>query len=205
MPAVSGPYVSGGGGSRLWPIVAFLLGMALIATLVAIAFALGYVRLPETGPAGTTSPRPTSAAAATPSRPPATPTRAATAPPTGSPSPGVTQAPTPGGIHVVRSGETLFSIGLLYGVPWQAIAEANGIENPDHIELGQQLMIPLPAAPTAGATVHYVQAGESISSIALLYGVSPTELADFNNIENWDLIFVGQALLIPGAGRTPSP
>ncbi|MFQ6058545.1 MAG: LysM peptidoglycan-binding domain-containing protein [Anaerolineae bacterium] len=44
--------------------------------------------------------------------------------------------------HVVRSGETLFSIGRRYGVsPW-AIARANGLRNPDLIYAGQVLYIP---------------------------------------------------------------
>lgn len=206
MPRVSGPYLSSGGGSRTWMIVALLLALALLATVIALAFALGFVRLPDGGPVAGASPSPTSVAVSTPSPSPATspsapPSVPATAAPTQAPSMG----PTPGGIHVVQSGETLFSIGLLYGVPWQLIAEANNIENPDHIELGQEIVIPVPAPPSAGAAVHYVQPGESIFSIAELYGVTPTELADANGIVDWDLIYVGQELVIPGVAPTASP
>ena len=43
--------------------------------------------------------------------------------------------------HVVRPGETLFSIGRLYGIsPWQ-IARTNGILNPNLIYIGQVLCI----------------------------------------------------------------
>ncbi len=44
--------------------------------------------------------------------------------------------------HTVRYGETLFSIGRLYGVNPYAIAEANGLSNPDWIYAGQVLYIP---------------------------------------------------------------
>jgi LysM repeat protein len=44
--------------------------------------------------------------------------------------------------HVVRPGETLFRIGLLYNLSWQAIAEANGITNPNLIIVGMVLIIP---------------------------------------------------------------
>ncbi|GAB3112743.1 hypothetical protein GCM10027160_15170 [Streptomyces calidiresistens] len=49
----------------------------------------------------------------------------------------------PGGrTHTVREGETLYSIGRRYGVPWQRIAEANGITSPYTIFVGQVLVIP---------------------------------------------------------------
>ena len=50
--------------------------------------------------------------------------------------------PACGPYHVVRYGETLFSIGRRYGVnPW-AIARANGLWNPNYIRAGQTLYIP---------------------------------------------------------------
>lgn len=45
-------------------------------------------------------------------------------------------------IHVVQPGETLYQIGLLYGLAWQAIAEYNDIANPDAIDVGQEIRIP---------------------------------------------------------------
>ena len=44
--------------------------------------------------------------------------------------------------HYVRYGETLSSIGRLYGVNAYAIARANGIANPNRIYAGQTLVIP---------------------------------------------------------------
>jgi len=46
------------------------------------------------------------------------------------------------GVHVVRRGETLYSIARRYGVSVQAIASANGIRNPSRIYTGQRLRIP---------------------------------------------------------------
>ena len=40
------------------------------------------------------------------------------------------------------SGDTLSAIGERYGVSYQAIAQANGIENPDLIYPGQVFTIP---------------------------------------------------------------
>lgn len=45
--------------------------------------------------------------------------------------------------HYVRYGETLSSIGRLYGVNAYAIARANGLANPNRIYAGQTLLIPI--------------------------------------------------------------
>ncbi len=46
--------------------------------------------------------------------------------------------------HVVKLGETLYSIGRTYGVSTQSIQNANGISNPNDIKAGQRLVIPTP-------------------------------------------------------------
>lgn len=54
-------------------------------------------------------------------------------------------------VHTVQPGETLFHIGLQYGLSWVAIAEFNGISNPDAIDVGQEIRIPPTPTPTAEA------------------------------------------------------
>ena len=49
---------------------------------------------------------------------------------------------TGGGQYTVRSGDTLSAIGARFGVSYQAIAQANGIANPNLIYPGQRLTIP---------------------------------------------------------------
>ncbi len=44
--------------------------------------------------------------------------------------------------HVVRAGETLLSISRRYSVDTQALIRANNISNPNHIYIGQRLVIP---------------------------------------------------------------
>ena len=51
--------------------------------------------------------------------------------------------PASGGVyHTVQYGETLFSIGRMYGVNPYSISEANGLANPNCIYAGQVLYIP---------------------------------------------------------------
>ncbi len=75
-------------------------------------------------------------------------TTTALAAPAPSPDPAPQQLAT-GRYHVVRAGETLFSIGRLYRVnPW-SIASANHLPNANRIYIGQCLYIP------PGCTYYY--------------------------------------------------
>lgn len=68
--------------------------------------------------------------------------------PTATPTSTPTATPTPQPlIHVVQSGDTLSGIALLYGVEVAAIQEANGIEDPSTLQIGQELVIPPTPAP----------------------------------------------------------
>ena len=67
------------------------------------------------------------------------------------------------------------------------------------------------AAPTAvpttapsGERTHVVQPGENLFRIALHYGMSYEAVAAANGIINPDLISIGQRLIIPAEGTTPT-
>src|SRR5450759_4694478 len=80
-------------------------------------------------------------------------------------------------IYVVQAGDTLYSIAQRYGIDVNALAEANGLINPDQIYVGQSLTIPtLAAASTSNAPIvkrlHIVQKGETLFSIAVTTGMS---------------------------------
>jgi uncharacterized membrane protein len=66
--------------------------------------------------------------------------------PTPSPTPRPPEAPTVTPqrqvTHIVQPGETLSSIARQYGVTSQAIMEANGLDDPNLLEVGQELIIP---------------------------------------------------------------
>lgn len=206
------PY-PGTGPSRMSLLVAVLLVIALMAALLALALAMGILefRAPGGGQA-VVSPSPAQGATEAPGDGSPEPSLAPTgeaptaAPATAAASPGTTgPLASPGGVHIVQPGESLYSIGLLYGVSMSEIAAANELENPDFLTVGQELIIPLPGSASPPPGLHIVQSGESITSIAELYDISPTDLADANGIEDWDLIFVGQQLIIPGQGAEASP
>jgi lipoprotein NlpD len=43
--------------------------------------------------------------------------------------------------HTVQKGDTLFSIAFNYGLDYRELAELNGIQNPDLIQVGQQIRL----------------------------------------------------------------
>lgn len=59
---------------------------------------------------------------------------------------------------------------------------------------------PRPKQPVTGndSNVYIVQPGDSLWKIANNYNLTPEELASFNKIENPDLIYPGQKVIIPG-------
>jgi LysM repeat protein len=117
-------------------------------------------------------------------------------------TPGVAQpTPTPSFIYTVQAGDSLSGIAEQFGVAWQEIAAANNISAPNYtIFPGQKLTIPVVTAtpaPTAEVRKHIVQAGETLGSIAVQYGVTVQALLQANQLANPDLLRVGQELIIP--------
>lgn len=51
--------------------------------------------------------------------------------------------------YTVRPGDTLYSIAQRFGTTVEAIAQANGLEDPSRITAGQSLFVPVPITPVA--------------------------------------------------------
>lgn len=118
----------------------------------------------------------------------------------------------PGPAHaqvVVRSGETLSELAERHGVSLSRLMQANGISNPDHVMVGQTLVIPgsggsgSRAASGRGGKVT-VQPGDTLSEIAAREGVGLTALMQANGLGNADHVMVGEQLVIPGRGSRGS-
>jgi len=105
-----------------------------------------------------------------------------------------------GYIYVVKPGETLFAIAQRYSVPLNELAKANNITDPGSLRVGQRLRIPDAAAPkpaNTGERVHIVQPGETLSEIAIQYGVTPKAIVKINGLSDPSRIVSGQKLIIP--------
>jgi len=62
---------------------------------------------------------------------------------------------------------------------------------------------PPPPAPPEPAPTHVVKRGETLVGIALQYGLDYRELAAWNNIVQWNVIGVGQVLVLRPPGGAP--
>ncbi|MGQ9567599.1 MAG: LysM peptidoglycan-binding domain-containing protein [Anaerolineae bacterium] len=106
--------------------------------------------------------------------------------------------------HVVQPGESLSSIAMRYGVNLVDLAHANGLTTRSWVYTGQVLQVPgvVEAAAAARVTpgsVHVVQRGETLASIAWRYGVTVDQLVQANGLPSSHWIYVGQRLVVPGA------
>lgn len=106
--------------------------------------------------------------------------------------------------YTVQPGDTLGGIAYSYGVPVADLIEANGIDNPNLIWAGQELMIPDGSSGAGGSwsadMIYVVVSGDSIPTIAESFGVPIDEVIAANGLEYPWLIYPGDELVIPGAG-----
>ena len=127
-----------------------------------------------------------------------------------------THAPVRGTTIIVGTSDTLETLARRYNVSAAAILQANGYKGPRTLSPGQQLIIPHPsavaAAPalsapaskpvavaSAASSVHVVNPGETLLSIARRNHVSVAELARANGIEPSAKLKLGMKLTVPGA------
>ncbi|MGZ9851875.1 LysM peptidoglycan-binding domain-containing protein [Limosilactobacillus ingluviei] len=115
------------------------------------------------------------------------------------------QTPTPAastnqGTYTVKAGDTLSAIAAAHGTSYEALAQANGISNPNEIYVGQTLKFTAPTRTTSVTTTsakrgaYTVTAGDTLYEIAQKVGVNWQQLAQTNHISQPYTIYVGQKL-----------
>jgi len=104
--------------------------------------------------------------------------------------------------HIVLAGDTLYKIANHYGFSVAEVAAWNGLQEPYNLSIGQKLWLTpnnqnlRPAVGVSG--YHIVKTGESLASIAKKYGISLSDLADWNGIGSPYTVYTGLRLtLIP--------
>jgi membrane-bound lytic murein transglycosylase D len=110
--------------------------------------------------------------------------------------------------YVIRRGETLTHVARRFGVSVAAIQDANGGLNPRRIQAGQRIRVPVEdgdviaaaAAETAReadvARTHRVRSGDTLWEIARRYGVSVSQLRNWNAMGARSQIRPGQQLRV---------
>lgn len=101
---------------------------------------------------------------------------------------------------IIPYGATLSELALEYNTSVSILAKLNNIANPNLIYAGDSLIVPVSGSSSGNVqnTITYVvQYGDTLSQIALDFGVAVTAIADVNNIRNVNRIYAGQILHIP--------
>lgn len=126
-----------------------------------------------------------------------TPTRLAASPtPSPTPRPTATPTPTSGEIeYVVQEGDNLFRLSLRFGSTVEAILARNPAVEPERLQIGQVLIIPVMGTPSE-EFVYVVQEGDNLFRIALRFNTTVEAIQAANGLED-TTIYVGQELIIP--------
>lgn len=110
--------------------------------------------------------------------------------------------------YTVVPGDTLFTLGSRFNVPWQDIAQHNGLNENSILSIEQVLNIPIIAGtvneafleersfapPRITPDFHVVQDGETIIIIALQYDLNWKQLLQLNSLTDSSLLNVGQQI-----------
>ncbi len=115
--------------------------------------------------------------------------------------------PDAGRSYVAQPGDTLTAIARRVGTSVSALAQANGIEDTDHLLAGQTLRLPADRQTGAGAAPvlatspdnerYHIRSGDTLSAIAARLGVSERALATANQLSDLDHLIAGRYLRIP--------
>jgi membrane-bound lytic murein transglycosylase D len=115
-------------------------------------------------------------------------------------------------VHVVRRGDTLWSVARRSGMDVNTLAMMNGMQPGDVLRTGQRLQLTstssgsrgakLASASSDGRSVTYiVRAGDTLSAIARMFQVTVAQIVDWNDIAKRSSIKPGQKLTIRVSSR----
>lgn len=107
------------------------------------------------------------------------------------------------GRHIVRRGDTLWSIARTHGTTMDRLAATNGLRRNGTLSIGQVLSIPgtatlasNDASSIAQAMTYVVRSGDTLSRIASKFGVRLRDLLGWNELSARSIIRPGQRLVL---------
>ena len=110
------------------------------------------------------------------------------------------------GVHVVRSGDSLWRIAKRNRMDVATLARMNGMGPGDTLRAGQKLVLNANARSSSGSrssgsgnsrSVSYkVRSGDTLSRIAKVFGVSVSDLVNWNGISSHSTLRPGQKLTV---------
>ncbi|HVO68747.1 MAG TPA: LysM peptidoglycan-binding domain-containing protein [Aggregatilineaceae bacterium] len=113
-------------------------------------------------------------------------------------------------VHEVQPGQTAWAIAAVYGVDLADLVQLNHLGPRAVVHPGDRIIVRLgegqtpPPAPTAPVT-HTVQEGETLWTVAALYGLTLDDLLALNGLERGAILHPGDQLRVRAPDPTGTP
>ena len=107
--------------------------------------------------------------------------------------------------HVIAAGETLYGIGIKYGVRADEIVAANKALDVSSLPVGTVIRIPETVLPTEddAFVYHRIQKGETLFALCNRYDLLQDKIKECNPGIDWNALSVGQIIAIPKKAQAP--
>jgi membrane-bound lytic murein transglycosylase D len=111
--------------------------------------------------------------------------------------------------HVVRRGESLWTIARAYGVSVNSLANLNGMRPGDTLRAGRKIKVrgsggasgPVVVAANGEQMTYTVRRGDTLSHIAKRFSVTVSQLLSWNGLSRNDQLMPGQRLVMFVGGK----
>lgn len=99
--------------------------------------------------------------------------------------------------YTIKRGDTLSGIAAKYNTTYQYLAEINNIADPNKINAGAVIKVPVTAAKKEEYINYTIRSGDTLSAIAAKYNTTVDTLVKLNNIKDKNKIYAGDTIKIP--------
>lgn len=98
-------------------------------------------------------------------------------------------------VYTIEAGDTLYRIAQRYEISVASLLQVNPGLNPNSLQIGQKICLPIPKCPMGKLTT--VRVGDTIYKIAQRYGITVDQILQVNPGLDPDMLFVGQKICLP--------
>ncbi|MHB1167228.1 MAG: LysM peptidoglycan-binding domain-containing protein [Carboxydocellales bacterium] len=120
----------------------------------------------------------------------------------------IPNVPCPGGtLYTIQPGDSYFGLARRFNTTVAALTSANPGVNPQNLQVGQQVCIPVP--PTGGVCpggfLYIIRSGDTYFSISRRFGIVVPALIAANPGVDPNRLFIGQTICVPATVPATCP
>lgn len=103
-------------------------------------------------------------------------------------------------IYQVQNGDTLASVASKFGISLDTLSSLNGIMVGSILNPGDYIVVPRMQMDNPYFMEYTVKKGDNIYEIARKYNINPSQLLRLNGLNDTDIIYPNQIIMIPRSG-----